>query len=120
MQIKSMDLYGHLLFMQLVFLYQTLNIVHCSNLFPIQLFDYLYLISETKFQHVSIINAPKYYTRNIIRYQIVDFDIQNNKRHNPFYTLEFYGDIKKIKNFADFKILKKILITELKTADDEV
>ena len=52
----------------------------------------------------------------------MDLDIINiNNQTGPqIYTLEFYGDLKKITDFEEFQILKKIMITELHSKEDEM
>ena len=52
----------------------------------------------------------------------MDLDIlnTNNQTGPQIYTLEFHGDLKKITDFEEFQILKKIMITELHSKEDEM
>ena len=64
----------------------------------------------------------KSFAKNIVRHYTMDFDILNiNNQTGPqIYTLEFHGDLKKITDFEEFQILKKIMITELHSKEDEM
>ena len=64
----------------------------------------------------------KSFAKNIVRHYTMDLDIINiNNQTGPqIYTLEFYGDLKKITDFEEFQILKKIMITELHSKEDEM
>ena len=52
----------------------------------------------------------------------MDLGILNIKNQTgpQIYNLEFHGDLKKITDFEEFQILKKIMITELHSKEDEM
>ena len=96
-----------------------------QGMIPKELFEGVELIAATKgtkYQFSSLQKVERSFVKKFIKHYFVDLGTFKNKRiinQTQEQTIVFHGNVRKINSFEEFRIPRSILITELKSNDDE-
>ena len=101
-----------------VLLQQTSSVLG-SYIIPNELFDAIQLIAGSKYQYISLQDLGRNSVKDVIQHYFIEGQKSLLGNHTNGNSAVFNGDVKNIKNFGQFEIPNRILITELKSEDDE-
>ena len=108
-----------------VFSQQT-NFVLGSYIIPNEVFKAIELIAGSKNQYISLQDQKSYSVKDVMQHYLIELNTLKVRKTGLLgndtigNSAVFIGDVKQIKNFEQFKVPNRILITELKSLDEEM
>ena len=108
-----------------LFLQQT-NSVLGAYIIPNEVFKAIELIAGSKNQYISLQDQKRNSVKDVIQHYFIELNtLKFGKKclfgnHTIGNSAVFIGDVKQIKKFEQFQVPNRILITELKSKDEEM